>query len=104
MANNAEREPSFMDLGIPELKDVDVARILMGTATEVCQAIGVTVKFDVQIVDANAKSPEALVKAIKRLTMVLTHTIARQNLSAEYIASMYQNQPKNEGSEDEASS
>lgn len=87
---------------LPDLKDADIARILMGTASEVCQAIGVTVKFDVQIVDANAKAPDALVKAIKRLTMTLTHVVARENLTAEYIASMYQNQPKNEGSEDEA--
>jgi hypothetical protein len=100
MANSETPAPS----SLPDLKDADLARILMGTASEVCQCLGVTAKFDLQIVDTNARTPDKLVKAIKRLTMTLTHVVARENLSAEYIASMYQNQPKNEGSEDEASS
>lgn len=87
---------------LPDLKDADIARMLMGTAGSVCQAIGVTVKSDVQIADASAKTPAELVKAIKRLTMVLTHIVARENLTAEYVASMYQNQPKNEDKTNEA--
>lgn len=89
---------------LPDLKDSDMARLLMGTASEVCQAIGVTVKFDLVIADPKDKTPEALVEAIKKVTMMLTHVVARENLSAEYIASRYQPQPKNEGSENEASS
>lgn len=91
MSSEAPATPS-----LPELKDADLARILMGTASEVCQAIGVTVKFDLQVADASARSPEALIKAIKRLTMTLTHVVARENLSAEYIASMYQKPLKKE--------
>lgn len=87
----AEIKKEFFDL-----KDSDVARMLMGVASEVCQnALGVTVKYDIQIVDEKAKLPDSVVPALKRMTMVLSHVVERTGMTPEYIASMYgKTQPK----------
>ena len=81
---------------LPELKEADVARILMGTASEVCSAMGVTVKFDIQIVEPDKQPPEAMLKAIKRLTMFLSHVVERQGLTEEYIKQALADQSKGE--------
>jgi len=76
---------------LPALKDADVARMLMGCASEVCAGLGVTMRFDVQIADENAKDPVAVQNAIKRTLMVLSHIVVRTGLTRETIQAMNPN-------------
>jgi len=82
MADN-QQQPNNKESAIAAfnaLKDADVSRHLLTATGEVCQALGVTVKQDVQLYDANTRSPAALVVAIRRLTMVLTAIVNREQV------------------------
>lgn len=86
------------------LKDAEVARTLMGTASEVCAALGVTVTFNVQIADESARDLDVIHKAIKDTIMVLSHIVVRSGLAdRQTIQATYENPPQDEELNNEVS-
>lgn len=96
MASEASPQPSEL-FG---LSDADVARTLLGTAGEVCQCLGVTVRSDIQIADKNAQDLDRIHKAIKDTIMILSHIVVRSGLAdRQTIQAAYENPTQSEGNQ-----
>jgi hypothetical protein len=94
MSNSAGPQPNQLF----DLSDADVARTLMGTVSEVCQALGVTVRCDVQIADSAAQNLDKVHQAIKDTIMVLSHIVVRSGLAdRESIKAAYESSSQSEG-------
>ena len=100
MAKTTDQQKQLSELF--GLSDADACRALMSAAGNVCLALGVTMRSDVQIVDANVRDLDGIHKAIKDTMMVLSHMVVRSGLAdRETIQATYESTSQPEGNDNE---
>lgn len=69
----------------PELSPVAMARLVLGTACEILDGMGISASADIKVVEPDSADKDKLFKAINRHTAALAYVVNTYGLTKDYV-------------------